>query len=217
MRASNQTKGHILEAACRVFAEKGFRDATGAEICKLAGANSALVNYYFGGKDELYMEAINFAYEKAAKVFPVNGGCSSDSPAEERLRAFVSALVHRTFCEEHAGWLPKILVKEMAEPTFADEEIFKKIILPQADFLCSAIKELLGDKAEEMDAHLCGISTVSQCLYLSFNKSMRQRFFAVDGSCCKSPLMQKMVHHITEFSLAGIAATRKRIEEGAEG
>ena len=35
----------LLESACRIFAEKGYRDATVAEICEAAGANVAAINY----------------------------------------------------------------------------------------------------------------------------------------------------------------------------
>ena len=51
------TRAQLLEAACQVFAEKGYRKATIAEICKRGGANIAAVNYYFGNKETLYAEA----------------------------------------------------------------------------------------------------------------------------------------------------------------
>ncbi|MBW2127416.1 MAG: helix-turn-helix transcriptional regulator [Deltaproteobacteria bacterium] len=37
-------------SACEVFAEKGYRAATIADICGRAKANVAAVNYYFGDK-----------------------------------------------------------------------------------------------------------------------------------------------------------------------
>ena len=45
------TQLKLLEAAGRVFAEKGFQKATVREIVKAAGLrNIAAVNYYFGDK-----------------------------------------------------------------------------------------------------------------------------------------------------------------------
>ncbi|MDH4012180.1 MAG: TetR family transcriptional regulator, partial [Desulfobacterales bacterium] len=45
-----ETRNRLLNAACEVFAEKGYRNAKVAEICHRAGANVAAVNYYFGDK-----------------------------------------------------------------------------------------------------------------------------------------------------------------------
>jgi AcrR family transcriptional regulator len=47
------TRGQLLKSACKVFAEKGYREATIAEICEKAGANIAAVNYYFRDKESL--------------------------------------------------------------------------------------------------------------------------------------------------------------------
>ena len=41
------TRAVVLEAAGKVFAERGFAEATSKEICERAGTNGAAVNYYF--------------------------------------------------------------------------------------------------------------------------------------------------------------------------
>ncbi|HSO08870.1 MAG TPA: TetR family transcriptional regulator, partial [Desulfoprunum sp.] len=56
-RKSGGTREKLLSAASDVFVDKGFRDATVAEICRRAGANISAVNYYFGSKEALYQEA----------------------------------------------------------------------------------------------------------------------------------------------------------------
>ena len=49
-----ESKDRLLKAATEVFAEKGYRDATVAEICRRAESNVAAVNYHFGSKGALY-------------------------------------------------------------------------------------------------------------------------------------------------------------------
>jgi TetR/AcrR family transcriptional regulator, regulator of cefoperazone and chloramphenicol sensitivity len=49
-----RTRQRLLESACQIFANKGYRDTTIADISELAGTNVAAVNYHFGDK-ELYM------------------------------------------------------------------------------------------------------------------------------------------------------------------
>jgi AcrR family transcriptional regulator len=46
-------RGRLLEAALRIFAEKGVHAASVREITEAAGANIAAVNYYFGSKSAL--------------------------------------------------------------------------------------------------------------------------------------------------------------------
>jgi AcrR family transcriptional regulator len=60
--ATGNTRTRLIEAAITCFAEKGY-DATGIrEIAKLANANSALVQYHFGGKEGLYLETLRHIF-----------------------------------------------------------------------------------------------------------------------------------------------------------
>ena len=46
----------ILEAAARVFGEKGFHQATVEEIAKEAGVGKGTIYQYFDSKDEIFRE-----------------------------------------------------------------------------------------------------------------------------------------------------------------
>ncbi|WP_214072225.1 TetR/AcrR family transcriptional regulator [Mucilaginibacter sp. dw_454] len=48
-------KDHILDVAERVFSEKGFDGASTRLISGEAGVNMAMLNYYFGSKDGLFL------------------------------------------------------------------------------------------------------------------------------------------------------------------
>src|SRR5579863_1398456 len=53
---SDRTRALILDAAERLYAERGFGDVTLRDIVAEAGVNLAAVNYHFGSKDELIAE-----------------------------------------------------------------------------------------------------------------------------------------------------------------
>ena len=53
---SDQTRGAILAAAERLYADRGFGDVTLRDIVAEANVNLAAVNYHFGSKDELIAE-----------------------------------------------------------------------------------------------------------------------------------------------------------------
>ena len=50
------TKNRLLDAADALFCEKGFDGVSVRELTAAAECNVAAVNYYFGGKDNLYAE-----------------------------------------------------------------------------------------------------------------------------------------------------------------
>jgi AcrR family transcriptional regulator len=53
---SDRTRAAILDAAERLYADRGFSDVTLRDIVAAAGVNLAAVNYHFGSKDELIAE-----------------------------------------------------------------------------------------------------------------------------------------------------------------
>ena len=54
--ASDHTRTAILNAAERLYADRGFGDVTLRDIVVAASVNLAAVNYHFGSKDELIAE-----------------------------------------------------------------------------------------------------------------------------------------------------------------
>ncbi|ADB35403.1 transcriptional regulator, TetR family [Kribbella flavida DSM 17836] len=52
------TRGEILRAARESFAGKGFAATSIRGVARDAGVDAALVHHYFGGKDELFVEAM---------------------------------------------------------------------------------------------------------------------------------------------------------------
>ncbi|MDR0737682.1 MAG: TetR/AcrR family transcriptional regulator, partial [Prevotellaceae bacterium] len=49
------TEKTIMEAAEKVFLQKGLKGATTQEIAAEAGVNKALLHYYFRSKESLYL------------------------------------------------------------------------------------------------------------------------------------------------------------------
>lgn len=73
----------ILEAATKLFLEKGFKATSTTEIAKVVGCNQALVHYYYRTKDRLF-DAI---FEKKMKIFfgSLLKISHEDLPFEEKL------------------------------------------------------------------------------------------------------------------------------------
>ncbi|MGH9438282.1 MAG: TetR/AcrR family transcriptional regulator, partial [Terriglobia bacterium] len=62
------TRQKLLDAAGRLFAERGFAGVSIRDICKEAGgANLAAVNYYFRDKAALYRELLQYIVDATMK------------------------------------------------------------------------------------------------------------------------------------------------------
>jgi len=62
VRAPERTSAAILAAAVHEFAQKGYGGARIDEIAKRSGANKRMIYHYFGGKEALYLAALESVY-----------------------------------------------------------------------------------------------------------------------------------------------------------
>jgi len=66
MSAYNEKQIQIMEAAEKLFADKGFEGTSVRDIAEDAGVNQAMISYYFGSKEKL-MEAM-FTYRGTSSL-----------------------------------------------------------------------------------------------------------------------------------------------------
>jgi len=194
---SKKTCRNLLAAAVDVFAEKGYRDATVAEICSLAKANIAAVNYHFGDKETLYREAWRYAFSESIKAHPPDAGVSDDSPPEERLRGQITAFLQRISDRKNKEFL--IVLKEMTNPTGLLHEIMREMFLPLQKRMQATIRELLGPHVSDMQIQFCEVSIISQCVNPMVLKKKEDRNAPPGIKNVKA-----YADHVVRFSLAGI-------------
>lgn len=208
------TRHKILDAACEVFGEKGFRGATHAEICRRSGVNTALINYHFRSKEILYVEAWKLAFRKSLEAHPVDGGVPDTAPAEERLRGRIFSIVSRVMDEDNKVF--NIVHREMAEPTGLLSNVIHETIEPLRMDMENIVRELLETKASEKNIRLCMMSIMSQCFHPS-ERRHRDKFLKNNaprehGGKRFNFSVAELSAHISDFSIAGITAVQKETE-----
>jgi|SRR3990170_1102986 len=207
-KSSSKTYNNLLAAAAEVFAEKGYRDATIAEICEKTKANIAAVNYHFGDKETLYREAWRYSFSESIKAHPPDGGVSGDAPPEERLRGQIAALLHRV-ADENNNKEFLIVQREFANPTGLLIEIMEEVIRPLQEQTQALIRELIGPEASDAQVQFCEISIISQCI----NPSVVGRNRKERAGPPQIEDIEAYSNHVIKFSLAGIRAIRKESEK----
>jgi AcrR family transcriptional regulator len=76
-------KASILEAAERLFCEMGYEATSTRQIGKEATANMAMINYYFGSKEGVFMEIISKRIADFRTQLAII--CEEDLPSMEKL------------------------------------------------------------------------------------------------------------------------------------
>ncbi len=201
---TRDTKSRLMEAAGRVFSEKGFKTATVRDICRLAGANVAAVHYHFGDKAGLYKALLDEAFELGLKRYPPAMGLADDAPAEKRLFAFVHSFLLRMLGDGRDAWCGKLMAMELNEPTPALDHLVERYITPMSRRLRRIAADLLADgtKPDDARAFLCAMSIAGQCQHIFRNRAVIDKLspdFKTDVEDVES-----LARHIAEFSLCAL-------------
>src|ERR1043166_2791823 len=77
----------ILEAARKIFAKKGFSDATVDDIAAAAGVAKGTVYLYYESKRDIYFAALKFGIEQMYSV--LDEELRSVSTPEDKLRTLI--------------------------------------------------------------------------------------------------------------------------------
>ncbi|MEO1656326.1 MAG: TetR family transcriptional regulator [Pseudomonadota bacterium] len=90
-RKPNDTRQSLIVAAASLMSEKDTLDISLAEIGRTAGANSALIKYYFGSKEGLLMAVLEQDFETGLRR--LERLVQSDRSPEEKMRLHIRGLV----------------------------------------------------------------------------------------------------------------------------
>jgi AcrR family transcriptional regulator len=199
-----ETRQRLLAAAGEVFAEKGFWEATNADICEKAGVNTAAVNYHFSSKEELYVEAWKCSFETSIQKHPPDGRVAPDASVKERLRGRILSFMRRI--ADPQTYEVDIIHKEMACPTGLLTEVIEESVDPIRRDLESIIKEILGEHASEQQVRFCSMNVTALCfgplLHIRHSKKTpdapRPKDLPIELD------VEKFADHTTDFILNGI-------------
>jgi TetR/AcrR family transcriptional regulator, regulator of cefoperazone and chloramphenicol sensitivity len=202
MATHDDTQERLVDAAGRIFAEKGYDGATVRDICQLAGVNLAAVNYYFRDKERLYIETVKSACQHQAEQFPLPEW-PEGTPAVSKLRDFIKNLVRRMVDHpaHQAEWHRQLFLREMAQPTAACAEMVRDSIRPMAEVLSQILGEIAADLPERK-RWLIGFSIVGQAFFHKIAWPIVSMLVGEEEHRTYDAAL--LTEHITQFSLAAL-------------
>ncbi len=200
-KKKEKTKKRLLNAACEIFAKDGFKDARVADICRLAKANVASINYYFGNKAGLYAETWAFALKQFEG--PAFSDFEKGSP-ENLLRKYIHVLMRDFISKNGMGYFSRLYLMELVNPTGLIQDTWRESIEPRRTKIHRIIRKIMGAGATRQKILFCELSIVNQCrTLLTIDHDDLEYLLNRKLDC---DLIKILADHITEFSIAGIKA-----------
>ena len=136
----------LLDAAEKLFCERGFAATSVRDLTAEAGCNIAAVNYHFGGKDQLYQEMFRRQMKTAVSdsVAVIDQVMSSPSPSLEALiRGWVTPPLKAAEQNDPRGAVMQLLVREFLNQRIDPEPILKEMKEIFMERMSQALRELV--------------------------------------------------------------------------
>jgi len=200
--STDDIRSRILEAAGPVFADKGYRAATVRAICLAAGVNVASVNYYFGDKERLYIEAVRRAHELTVTKVPLPDW-PPGIPPETRLRDFIRTLIDRLLGGHEAPWQTRLMMREILQPSGACRALVEDFFRPHMERLLTILDDIVPSELPPHRRQQIAFSIVGQCVYYRVASPIIA-FLVPEEELAAHYAPDQLVDHITAMSLAAL-------------
>ncbi|HWR44980.1 TetR/AcrR family transcriptional regulator [Sporomusa sp.] len=171
-------KEKLIEAGERLFAEKGLSGVSIRELSKEAGANSALISYYFGGKEGLYAAILEKQFSPIGDLLDAVMGIKASPTEKIRGYAHNVVMVHKKM-----PFLTKFLMGELLNPSKFFEPIIHKYIERIYHFMTETLNEGIacGEFRREMDVNSATLALAGMMNFYFISRPIT-RHFAVGGA-----------------------------------
>jgi Transcriptional regulator len=127
MKQDRDTEKDIIQAAQKIFQEKGFKETTMRDVAAEANVNMAMLHYYFRSKENLFFLVLDEAFRLLVeKIVTILTNDSLD--IFEKIRAIVKEYI--TFFAEKP-YLPQFIMGEMIR----NPEWIRKRMVQNMNFL----------------------------------------------------------------------------------
>jgi AcrR family transcriptional regulator len=197
----------LLDAAEELFCEHGFEGTSVRDIAAAAQCNIASVNYYFGGKEKLYLEVWRrhlgaMRDIRVASIRKVMSQEGTKPTLEALLTSYANAFVEPLVDKHRAGRFMRLMAREMVDKHLPQNVFLEEMIIPVMTALQQALMRICPG-LDKVKADLSILSLVGQLVHTTIAETMLEQSDNPDIPKFDLP---EVVEHIVKFSAAGIRA-----------
>ncbi|MDN2702817.1 CerR family C-terminal domain-containing protein [Janthinobacterium sp. SUN100] len=203
-------RARILQVAVQLFADEGYRLASVRRICEAAHVNVAMVNYYFHGKEELYLAAFDYARElaRASAADVAAASARAQLPSEEQLRLAIEALVSDMLRSGPASLFSRLVARELIEPTAAMHKLAERNVRPQHALFTGLIRGVVGTAMPADVVQKCVFSVIGQAVFYARSRIVHE--LVAPEITYDEAGTASIAQHVAAFSLAALDGLRRQ-------
>lgn len=191
----------ILDAATKLFCEFGFEGTTTRQISKESGANMAMINYYFGSKEGVFVEIMT---ERISGFrIQLNSITQNKISAIEKLHLVIEGYVNRILA--HASF-HKMMYREfslMQRPEMYDKirNAMEQNFLIIENIVIEGINSKNFRKVDVRMLISTIIGTISN-VAISPGKPSSDSFLEIENQKEKKQIKERLINHLKDLTKA---------------
>ncbi len=208
-KQSDQTRDRLLDAAERLFAQKGYNGVSVREITKAANASLAAVNYHFRSKKELYMEVFRQRWQRQSERLRapmLELKARDDLTPEIVVRTILKMFLETPVSDEERHRHGQLIMREMVCPTEVFEVMVENQMRPFVEDVSQLLARAIGREVNSDRLRLCALSLMAQGVYFNSTKPAVSR---ITGRTYDDAFIAELVDHVTRITMVGIVGDAK--------
>lgn len=218
MRMNNLQRGQkgdsrvvLLDATASLLSERSDLNASLTDIATRSGLNSALIKYYFGSKDGLFLAVLERDAERS--MADLASLMAMDISAERKLRTHISGIINTYYRSPYVNRLINYMIVQ-GEPKSA-ERVAKIFVEPMIAAYRAIVQQGVAEGAfRPIDPGMLYYSVVGACEHIFYAA------YAIPTILGKSELTeetkQAYIQHVVDLCFGGILSepARRRADIG---
>jgi TetR/AcrR family transcriptional regulator len=195
---SDDVRQALLVAARDLFLRYGYRAVSSRQIAAAAGANVAMIRYYFGGKPGLYREMIE------GLLAPIRAGIDAMRAHQAEVDLpMIMASMARLWGQN--PWIPGLMIREVLSPEGPLRAIFLKDI---AGKVVPMVEQIVageigrGRLRADLEPRLVVLTMMSLAAFPFLTLPVSSKLLGVNTD---EEFMNRFIRHITRLFESGCA------------
>ncbi len=187
---ADESKKRLIEAGVELFGRYSFDGVSTRSLADSADVNLASIQYYFGGKEGLYLAVAQHIVQgvrlwMAPLISRTDRILTEDSPDKETCFRLLCDLLERVLAHilsdpEAKRWMG-IFMREQIEPTRAFDVLYEGIMWPIHGCFCRLIAGILDLRPEDQETKVRAYATVGPILMFHISRAEIGRAMNWDG------------------------------------
>ncbi|TXB64173.1 TetR/AcrR family transcriptional regulator [Phaeodactylibacter luteus] len=182
------TEEKILEAARKVFMNKGFAAARMQEIADTAAINKGLLHYYYRSKNKLFRAVFDEAFAKFSAG--INEVFEADLPLFEKIEQFVDRYMDLLMDNPN---MPAFVISEINQKggAFAEDLLSRRQRPNPMPLIAQVQAEAAAGHIRQVNPISLVMNLLSMCVFPFLARPMFQGLMGVDAALYQNILQQR--------------------------